>query len=236
VFFTGPLIAADSPQVAAGLAMERKRQGAGALFVDTGRMSASIIEVLRPFGMPIISRDPNAADTLIGGGTLPVRGFWIPSLAAAEATADPKMELLERSLVQQVAPKGMLERTRVLLAQAKAGPAAARAELTDATRVVAGSGGGQMFVIHGPGIHREMALLVQAGLSPNDALQAATGRAAAALGAGNRIGQLKPGMEADLVLVDGNPLRDITVTERISAIIFRGERVARAELFEQEGK
>jgi imidazolonepropionase-like amidohydrolase len=41
-------------------------------------------------------------------------------------------------------------------------------------------------------------------------------------------------MEADLLLVDGNPLRDITVTERISAVIFRGERVVRSELFEQE--
>jgi imidazolonepropionase-like amidohydrolase/ABC-type polysaccharide/polyol phosphate export permease len=236
VFFTGPLIAADSPQVAAGLAMERKRQGAGSLFVDTGRVPVSVIDALRPFGMPIISRDPNAADTLLGGAILPVRGFWIPSLAGAEAIADPKIELLERSLVQQVAPKGMLERTRVLLAQTKARPGASRAVLTDATRIVAGSGGGQMFIMHGPGIHRELALLVQAGLSPNDALQAATGRAAAALGAGNRIGQLKRGMEADLVLVDGNPLRDITVTERISAIIFRGERVARADLFEQEVK
>ena len=58
--------------------------------------------------------------------------------------------------------------------------------------------------------------------------------AAEALGVAGRIGMLKPGMEADLLLVDGNPLRDITVTERISAVIFRGERVVRSELFEQE--
>jgi imidazolonepropionase-like amidohydrolase len=106
--------------------------------------------------------------------------------------------------------------------------------ISAADRVVAGSGSGQMFVIHGPGIHRELALLVQAGLSPTEALRAATGRAAEALGVAGRIGMLKPGMEADLLLLDGNPLRDITVTERISAVIFRGERVARSELFEQE--
>ena len=77
-------------------------------------------------------------------------------------------------------------------------------------------------------------LLVQAGLTPNEALQAATGRAAAALGAANRIGFLKPGMEANLLLVDGNPLIDITATERISMVVFRGERIVRADLFEHE--
>ena len=135
--------------------------------------------------------------------------------------------------MQQVAIKGLLERTRPLLAKAPSVPGA-RVTISAADRVVAGSGSGQMFVIHGPGIHRELALLVQAGLSPAEALRTATGRAAEALGVAGRIGMLKPGMEADLLLVDGNPLRDITVTERISAVIFRGERVVRSELFEQE--
>jgi hypothetical protein len=170
---------------------------------------------------------------LIGGVVPPAAGYWIPALTAAEARTEPKPELLERSLVQQVAIKGLLERTRPLLAKTPSGPGA-RVTISAADRVVAGSGSGQMFVIHGPGIHRELALLVQAGLSPTEALRAATGRAAEALGVAGRIGMLKPGMEADLLLLDGNPLRDITVTERISAVIFRGERVARSELFEQE--
>ncbi|MFN0100945.1 MAG: ABC transporter permease [Bryobacteraceae bacterium] len=154
-------------------------------------------------------------------------------LAALEAASAPKPELLERSLVQQVAPKGLLDQLRPLLAKA---PVKELSLPPPNASIVAGSGSGsgQMFLIHGPGIHRELALLVQAGLTPNEALQAATGRAAAALGAANRIGTLKPGMEANLLLVDGNPLRDITATERISMIVFRGERVARASLFEQE--
>jgi ABC-type multidrug transport system permease subunit len=230
VFFTGPRIQTDSPEQGAAIAMGLQRQGASGLFVDTERVP---VAALKAAGLPVLSRNANGADTLIGGVAPPAAGYWIPALAAAEARTEPKPELLERSLVQQVAIKGLLERTRPLLAKAPSVPGA-RATISAADRVVAGSGSGQMFVIHGPGIHRELALLVQAGLSPVEALRTATGRAAEALGVAGRIGMLKPGMEADLLLVDGNPLRDITVTERISAVIFRGERVVRSELFEQE--
>jgi imidazolonepropionase-like amidohydrolase len=230
VFFTGPLIQTDSPEQGAAIAMGLQRQGASGLFVDTARVPMA---ELKAAGLPILSRSEKGADTLIGGVVPPAAGYWIPALTAVEARTEPKPELLERSLVQQVAIKGLLERTRPLLAKTPSGPGA-RVTISAADRVVAGSGSGQMFVIHGPGIHRELALLVQAGLSPTEALRAATGRAAEALGVAGRIGMLKPGMEADLLLLDGNPLRDITVTERISAVIFRGERVARSELFEQE--
>lgn len=230
VFFTGPRIQTDSPEQGAAIAMGLQRQGASSLFVDTERVP---VAALKAAGLPVLSRNANGADTLIGGVAPPAAGYWIPALAAAEARTEPKPELLERSLVQQVAIKGLLERTRPLLAKAPSVPGA-RVTISAADRVVAGSGSGQMFVIHGPGIHRELALLVQAGLSPAEALRTATGRAAEALGVAGRIGMLKPGMEADLLLVDGNPLRDITVTERISAVIFRGERVVRSELFEQE--
>ena len=152
-------------------------------------------------------------------------------LTALEAVNAPKAELLESSLVQQVAPKGLLDKLRPLLAKA---PAKELSLPPPSANSVAGSGSGHKFVIHGPGIHRELVLLVQAGLTPNEALQAATRRAAAALGAANRIGFLKPGMEANLLLVDGNPLIDITATERISMVVFRGERIVRADLFEHE--
>lgn len=234
IFFTGPQIQTDSPEQAAAAATVLQRQGASALYADTARLAAPVLTALKAVKLPLISSAPTGADTLIGGETPPpTPAYWIPALAAAEARTEPKPELLERSLVQQVAMKGLLERTRRLLAKAVAAPGT-RVRIADSDPVVAGSGSGQMFVVHGPGIHRELALLVQAGLSPSAALQAATGRAAAALGAGGRIGLLKPGMEADLLLVDGNPLRDITVTERISAVIFRGERVSRSTLFEQE--
>ena len=65
------------------------------------------------------------------------------------------------------------------------------------------------------------------------ALEAATYQAARFLRAENRIGSIQKGREANLVLVDGNPLQDISLSERISTVIYRGERVRRANLFEQ---
>jgi imidazolonepropionase-like amidohydrolase len=41
-------------------------------------------------------------------------------------------------------------------------------------------------------------------------------------------------MDANLLLVDGNPLEDIAATERISLVVFQGERVHRAEIFDQK--
>ena len=88
--------------------------------------------------------------------------------------------------------------------------------------------------VHGPGIHRELQLWVQAGIPPAKALEAATVNAAKLLKAGDRIGSIKPGYEASLLLVGGNPLDDITATEHISLVLFKGELVNRNKLFDQK--
>jgi imidazolonepropionase-like amidohydrolase len=58
---------------------------------------------------------------------------------------------------------------------------------------------------------KEILLLAENGFTPMEALQAATAVAADACGLGDRTGQLAPGYSADLVLVDGDPLRDLTL-------------------------
>jgi imidazolonepropionase-like amidohydrolase len=88
-------------------------------------------------------------------------------------------------------------------------------------------------VIHGPTVQRELELWVQAGIPPAVALQAATYNAARLLRADKQIGSIQQGNDADLLVVDGNPLEDITATERISLVVFKGERVERSELFDQ---
>jgi imidazolonepropionase-like amidohydrolase len=97
-----------------------------------------------------------------------------------------------------------------------------------------GSDSGNPLVFPGPSIHRELQLWVQAGIPAAVALQAATGNAARLLRAGDRIGGVRQGMDANLLLVDGNPLQDIAATERISLVMFQGERIGRAELFQQK--
>lgn len=74
----------------------------------------------------------------------------------------------------------------------------------------------------GFGLHEELFLLVQGGLSPAAALRAATSDAARFLGAQDSLGGIAPGKLADLVLLDANPLADIRNTRRIRAVIANG--------------
>jgi imidazolonepropionase-like amidohydrolase len=82
----------------------------------------------------------------------------------------------------------------------------------------------------GFGIHDEMRLLVEAGLPPLAALQAATLNAARVLGWLDRLGTIAPGKLADLALLDANPLEDIRNTRAIHAVILNGRVMERAEL------
>jgi imidazolonepropionase-like amidohydrolase/ABC-type multidrug transport system permease subunit len=177
-----------------------------------------------------------------------------PTLAVFEAiaaTGQAKYELLDRSLVQQVGPPKLLEQTKHMLATSpdfeamrvafRAHPLTldhANRNLTAAfhagVTLVTGTDSGNAQMIHGPGIHRELQLWVQAGIPPAVALQAATWNGARLLHAENRMGLIKKGYDANLLLVDGNPLQDISTTERISSVFFKGERVSRSELFHQQ--
>ena len=69
-------------------------------------------------------------------------------------------------------------------------------------------------VAHGPGLHDELALLVDAGLTAAEALDAATSRPATYFGLTDR-GTMESGRRADLVLIDGDPLADIRATRSI---------------------
>jgi imidazolonepropionase-like amidohydrolase len=100
--------------------------------------------------------------------------------------------------------------------------------------LVAGTDSGNPLMFHGPGIHREVQLWAEAGVPTTVALQAATYTAAHLLRADGRIGLVRKGYEASLLLVDGNPLQDISATERISSVFFKGERVNRQRLFDQK--
>src|SRR4029077_18398232 len=97
-----------------------------------------------------------------------------------------------------------------------------------------GSDAGNLLVMHGPTVQRELELWVEAGIPTDVVLQAATLNAAKVLRADQRIGTLEKGKEASLLIVDGNPLQDIHALSSISTVFFKGERVVRSELFEQK--
>ena len=84
--------------------------------------------------------------------------------------------------------------------------------------------------IPGFSLHDELALLVQAGLTPLEALQTATLNPARFLGNEQNFGTVGPGKLADLVLLNANPVQDISNTRKIDAIVYRGKLYSRASL------
>ena len=79
-------------------------------------------------------------------------------------------------------------------------------------------------------LHDELEALVEAGLSPADAVRAATLGAAEFSGVAERFGSVSTGKVADLLLLDGNPLKDVGQTRAIHALFLNGRHFDRAAL------
>ena len=97
-------------------------------------------------------------------------------------------------------------------------------------RILAGTDTPMPLVYPGFSLHKELELLVEVGLTPADALRTATLWPAEFLGLSGNSGSIESGKQADLVLLDGDPLRDITNTQRIHAVVLDGRLLERADL------
>jgi imidazolonepropionase-like amidohydrolase len=176
-----------------------------------------------------------------------------PSLSEAEARKDVaagNADLLQRSLVQQVGPTELLEATANFLTSPASLALRQQVALSlpdlnilkrnlihayqHGVTLVTGSGAGELLVVHGPTVQHEIELWSWAGLPPQVSLEAATRNAALFLHAGDHLGAIRIGNDADLLLVDGNPLEDVSALERVSAVFFKGERIDRSQLFAQD--
>jgi hypothetical protein len=85
-------------------------------------------------------------------------------------------------------------------------------------------------VLIGYGLHEELALLVESGFTPLEALQTATRNPARYFGTLRDMGTVEAGKVADLVLLDADPLADIHNTQKIRAVVMRGHFYSRADL------
>lgn len=176
------------------------------------------------------------------------RGFYYdPTLSVYDALrmiSERDFTRLDDSLLQQAVPLDLLKATRKSIASQGGNQGytvnmdIARANLKRAlaagVKLVSGSDAGNMLVFHGPTVQQEVELWVAAGIPADQALIAATRNAAELLGQSGRIGSIEKGKDANLLLVDGNPLKDIKSLSRISLVMLKGERVNRSTLLKED--
>src|SRR5207237_2816926 len=89
--------------------------------------------------------------------------------------------------------------------------------------VVMGTDAGNIGTLHGPSVFREMEIMTQAGLTPLQVLRSATANGAKTMGMERAIGTLAPGKLADLLILDADPLADVTNLSRIHRVIKDGK-------------
>jgi imidazolonepropionase-like amidohydrolase len=141
-----------------------------------------------------------------------IREYWDPKNNAHLKGRSPERLAAEKLLV-----KKYLE---VIGAMQRAG-----------VKLMTGSDfGANPLLFPGWGVHDEMALLVRAGLTPMEAIQAATRNPAKFLGLDKSVGTIEKNKLADMVLLSANPLEDINNTRKIAAVFFQGRMFDRPEL------
>lgn len=173
-------------------------------------------------------------------------GVWnSPTLALFEIVADPQpvdayLDWPEMRYVPENARRSWASQ----LAQvAESNPAGDRAErflelrraMTRALRdagagLMAGSDSPQFFLAPGFALHHELRALQNAGLTPYEALASATVNPARYLGPSANFGTIQVGRQADLLLLDANPLENVGNASRISGIVIDGSWLSPAEI------
>jgi len=142
------------------------------------------------------------------------RGTWlVPTLVAPRA-------VLDRAAAGVPFPDAVLAKARMVL---EVHTESVRRAIAAGVKVAMGTDSG--VGPHGDNL-RELALMVECGMTPARALHSATASAAELLGMSRELGTVEPGKRADLVVVDGDALEVGTLRERVRAVYAEGRLVA----------
>lgn len=134
---------------------------------------------------------------------------YMPRATVQRWAQAKESQLGERGFSPEIGARAIEIRQKLILALHRAGAG-----------LLLGSDAPQIFNVPGFSAHRELGFLVDAGLSPFEALQ--TGTTAPAEFLGLDTGAIVVGKEADLVLLDANPLQDIANSRRVHGVMLRG--------------
>lgn len=133
---------------------------------------------------------------------------------------DAKVELLrDANYVPSTAARAIEIRQQLIMALHEAGAG-----------LLLGSDSPQIFNVPGFALHHELGFMVAAGLTPLEALRTGTVNAARFFERDDQFGAIREGLQADLLLLDANPLIDIGNSRRIHGVMVRGRWLSRAEL------
>lgn len=160
----------------------------------------------------------------------------LPDLGEAELLAREEMRYVPRAMLA-----GWKQARAGLRSQPDYDPVraarflAVRAKLIKALHdagagLLLGSDAPQVFNVPGFSLHRELRYLVQAGLTPYQALATGTREVARFLGTPADFGTVEPGRRADLILVQGNPLQDVANLQRRTGVMIGGRWLPEAEI------
>lgn len=173
-----------------------------------------VVHVWRTDGAsPDVSRQLAESDVFVVTTLVTFDGF-IDDAGGSTLVADPRLRpYMSDKVVEELTTKGrgptLTDIDRFI--EAVGGLIEAGVTILTGTDVSSGT------TFHGASVHRELELLVRAGLSPKEALAAATSNVANAYGLTDR-GVIAPGMRADLLLVRGDPTMDVTATRDIISV------------------
>lgn len=194
---------------------------------------------------PYTGADPSGIVSLAESAA--TAGVWIcPTLGVNRnfASSPEEFAALQQAPSMQYAEPGKRERwTRIasLFSSDMGDPAAMKRSYRTmlhaigvmhevGVRLLVGTDSAGLFVVPGFSVHVELEILVEAGLTPFEALAAATRDAAEFLGASDEVGTVQVGKRADLIMVRGNPLEDVRHTSELAGVMANGSWFSVPEL------
>ena len=206
--------------------------------IDPGFYGANILDRIDEDRIAQLARETRDASVWIVPTNTMIANVALPSPSAEELGARPQMAYLPPALVQ-----GWVESKQQRVGTINRSPGDGERLIDLRNRIVKalhdegvglllGSDAPQTFNVPGFSLQRELSAMVDAGLSPYEALRMGTVAPAKFFEAEDEFGRIAAGLAADLVLVAGNPLEDVGAAARPLGVMVRGRWLDRERLDE----